>query len=77
MPDYQYQCSACGHEFEVFHRFGEKPREPCPECGCKKLKMVFSVTTVLYKCLGFHATEYTEPRIVTSDEPYETSDRIP
>lgn len=32
MPMYEYECKACGNEFEELV-FGEKNDIPCPKCG--------------------------------------------
>ena len=43
MPLYDYECKACGHEFDELIRMvdREKPtRKKCPECGRKKVKQV-------------------------------------
>lgn len=38
MPTYDYECEACGHEFEKFHAMSAEPLNECPECH--KLKLV-------------------------------------
>lgn len=41
MPIYDYQCSACGHEFEELVRLNETPN--CPSCGASAPKRLMSV----------------------------------
>lgn len=43
MPIYEYQCEACGEEFEEF-RFPTESDEDaiCPKCGAKKAKRTIS-----------------------------------
>ena len=36
MPTYDYECDACGHEFELFQSITEPVQKKCPKCG--KLK---------------------------------------
>jgi putative FmdB family regulatory protein len=33
MPIYEYRCTRCRHEFELFARMGAKPPAKCPKCG--------------------------------------------
>jgi len=32
MPTYEYICTKCGHEFEVFQTMSEEPVKDCPQC---------------------------------------------
>jgi putative FmdB family regulatory protein len=33
MPIYEYQCSACEHEFEQIQKFSDPPASVCPHCS--------------------------------------------
>ena len=33
MPTYDYECDACGHEFELFQSITEPVKRKCPKCG--------------------------------------------
>lgn len=37
MPNYDYDCTACGAEFEILHSIKETKRK-CPDCGKLKLQ---------------------------------------
>ena len=41
MPTYDYECDACGHQFEVFQGINDEVLTKCPECNKKKLKRLF------------------------------------
>ena len=56
MPTYQYACSICSHEFEVFQAFTESSLTHCPECG-GELKKVYSAVGVVFKGSGFYKTD--------------------
>ena len=56
MPTYQYACTACGHEFEVFQSFTEDSLTECPECK-GEVKKVFSAVGVVFKGSGFYKTD--------------------
>lgn len=43
MPDYEYICDNCGHNFEVFQRMSDKPKKKCSQCSKYKLRRVFHV----------------------------------
>ena len=56
MPTYQYACSVCHHEFEVFQAFSESSLTHCPECN-GKLRKVYSPVGVVFKGSGFYKTD--------------------
>ena len=59
MPDYEYYCTACGHEFTVGRPIIEHAkRTACPKCGfthCAKIASNFSVT---FNGKGFYTTDH-------------------
>jgi putative FmdB family regulatory protein len=59
MPTYDYECSACGHEFELFQGINDPVQKKCPECGKLKLKRLFGTgAAVVFKGSGFYQTDY-------------------
>lgn len=40
MPEYQYQCAACGHRFTARQGMSEPSLEGCPECGGKVERLI-------------------------------------
>ncbi len=59
MPTYDYECDACGHEFELFQRITEDPLKKCPECKRNKLRRLFGTgAAVVFKGSGFYQTDY-------------------
>ena len=59
MPTYDYQCQACGHEFEEFAMMSAKPLRRCPECKKLKLKRLIGMGAgVIFKGSGFYQTDY-------------------
>ncbi len=59
MPTYDYQCDACGHEFEHFQRISEDPLKKCPECKKNKLNRLFGTgAAIVFKGSGFYETDY-------------------
>jgi putative FmdB family regulatory protein len=40
MPTYEYHCSGCGKNFEMFQKISDPPAEKCPLCGGKAKRLV-------------------------------------
>ena len=59
MPTYEYECQACGHEFERFHSMKDDPVKRCPECRRLKVKRLFGTGAgIIFKGSGFYETDY-------------------
>ena len=59
MPTYDYQCEACGHEFELFQQMSDSVKRKCPECSKLKLKRLIGTGAgVIFKGGGFYETVY-------------------
>jgi len=59
MPTYEYECSACGGSFEIFHSISEPPRKKCPSCGKNRLKRLMGAGAgLIFKGSGFYITDY-------------------
>jgi putative FmdB family regulatory protein len=58
MPVYEYQCSACQHEFEREQRISEDPVKKCPKCGKLKVKRLISRTSFVLKGGGWYGDLY-------------------
>ena len=59
MPTYDYECDACGHEFELFQTISEGVKKKCPKCKKLKLRRLFGTgAAVVFKGSGFYQTDY-------------------
>jgi len=59
MPTYDYQCTACDHQFEEFQAINAPVKRKCPECGELKLKRLIGAgAAVVFKGSGFYQTDY-------------------
>lgn len=56
MPTYQYRCTSCDRELEVFQKFTDDALTECPECS-GALRKVFNAVGVVFKGSGFYATD--------------------
>jgi putative FmdB family regulatory protein len=58
MPIYEYECSACGHAFDVLQKVSDAPLRKCPECGKPKLKKLISAPSFRLKGGGWYETDF-------------------
>jgi putative FmdB family regulatory protein len=59
MPTYDYRCSACGHDLEVFQSIRDPVLKKCPKCGKSKLeRLIGPGAGILFKGGGFYQTDY-------------------
>src|SRR5438105_4833338 len=59
MPTYDYECTACGHEFDELQSFSEPPLTKCPKCKKNKLERLFGGGgAIIFKGSGFYETDY-------------------
>ena len=59
MPTYDYQCDACGHEFELFQSINDPVEKKCPECKKAKLRRLIGAgAAIVFKGSGFYQTDY-------------------
>ncbi|AXE39521.1 FmdB family zinc ribbon protein [Acidipropionibacterium virtanenii] len=56
MPTYQYRCTDCGRDLEVFQRFSDAALTTCPTCS-GTLRKVFNAVGVVFKGSGFYSTD--------------------
>lgn len=66
MPTYQYRCTACGEDLEIFQKFTDPSLTVCPSCD-GELRKVFNAVGVVFKGSGFYATD--SRKAATSSTP--------
>jgi putative FmdB family regulatory protein len=54
---YEYQCTVCGHRFELIQKFSDKPVKKCPVCG-KVVERLVSSPAIQFKGTGWYVTDY-------------------
>ncbi len=57
MPLYEYECSKCGHRFEVIQKHSDPPKTRCPKCK-GKLRKLPSAPAIQFKGSGWYVTDY-------------------
>jgi putative FmdB family regulatory protein len=60
MPLYEYECSACGHRFELIQRFADPPAATCTACGQGPVHKLLSAPAVHFKGTGWYVTDYAK-----------------
>lgn len=58
MPTYDYVCTACGHEYELFQKMTDEPKKRCPKCRSRVERKIGSGAGLLFKGSGFYITDY-------------------
>ncbi|MDR0284274.1 MAG: FmdB family transcriptional regulator [Propionibacteriaceae bacterium] len=65
MPIYQYHCTSCGADLEIFQHMVDPTLTVCPECQ-GQLRKVFSPVGIVFKGSGFYATDSKKSSSTTS-----------
>jgi len=60
MPLYEYECSQCGHRFELIQRFADPPVETCAACGEGPVHKLLSAPAFHFKGTGWYVTDYAK-----------------
>ncbi len=58
MPTYDYECTKCGHTFEVLQKMTDKPKTACPQCKGKLRRLIGAGAGIIFKGSGFYETDY-------------------
>ena len=58
MPIYEYECRACGHQFEEWQKMSDSPVRKCPSCGKRKVERLVSLSAFHLKGSGWYVTDY-------------------
>jgi len=66
MPTYEYACTKCDYEFEIFQSMKDKPLTVCPKEKCKRKKwgkgrvkkLMGAGAGLIFKGSGFYITDY-------------------
>ncbi|HCA43930.1 MAG TPA: FmdB family transcriptional regulator [Bacteroidetes bacterium] len=59
MPTYDYKCTNCGNQTEIFQSIKDNPITKCEVCGKDTLKrMIGGGAGLIFKGSGFYLTDY-------------------
>lgn len=74
MPRYDYECSGCGHVFELRQSFESEPYGDCPKCGSASRRK-FHAVPIIYKGSGFYTTDYKHTNYSPVDKDDKDKDK--
>ena len=70
MPTYEYACTKCHHELEVFQSMSDAPLKKCPACKRAALRRkIGGGAGLIFKGTGFYITDYKKSSGGKGDEP--------
>ncbi len=58
MPIYEYECQACGHQFEKLQKISDAPLKDCPVCQKSALSKLISAAGFQLKGNGWYETDF-------------------
>lgn len=60
VPNYDYRCETCGHEFEVFQSMNDAKLTDCPQgdCAGQVKRLLGTGAGIIFKGGGFYETDY-------------------
>ncbi|HEY3175492.1 MAG TPA: zinc ribbon domain-containing protein [Candidatus Polarisedimenticolia bacterium] len=56
---YEYECTKCGHRFELIQLFSASPKTKCPVCR-GTLRKLISASAIQFKGSGWYVTDYAK-----------------
>lgn len=69
MPTYEYGCTNCGHNFEIFQNINAQPLNKCPKCAKEIKRLIGSGSGIIFKGSGFYATDYRKKSSAKNPAP--------
>lgn len=61
MPTYEYECTACGLQFEKQQSMKDEPLRICPECGAPVQRRISGGTGFIFKSSELRGVIQTKP----------------
>ena len=60
MPFYEYQCTACDHQFDTLQKISDEPLTDCPSCQQSTLTKLVSAAGFQLKGSGWYVTDFKD-----------------
>jgi putative FmdB family regulatory protein len=61
MPFYEYECTKCNHQTEIFQKISDPPIKRCELCK-GKMRRLISQTSFQLKGTGWYVTDYASKK---------------
>jgi putative FmdB family regulatory protein len=75
MPTYEYECTKCGHTFEVMQSIKDKSLSRCPECKGALRRLIFGGLGVIFKGSGYYSTDNKKGSSLTGGNGHKDKDK--
>jgi putative FmdB family regulatory protein len=76
MPIYEYECTKCGHQTEVWQRITDQGVAKCERCKGKMRKLI-SQSSFHLKGTGWYVTDYASKKGTEGKKPTKTESKVP
>ena len=76
MPIYEYECTKCGHQAEVWQRITDQSITKCERCKGKMRKLI-SQSSFHLKGTGWYVTDYASKKGTDGKKPKKTESKVP
>lgn len=76
MPIYEYECTKCGHQAEVWQRITDQGITKCERCKGKMRKLI-SQSSFHLKGTGWYVTDYASKKGTDGKKPKKTESKVP
>jgi putative FmdB family regulatory protein len=72
MPIYEYQCQACGYQFDKIQKMSDAVLTDCPQCDKPELKKLISAPSFKLTGTGWYETDFKKPKTGAKTESAKT-----
>jgi putative FmdB family regulatory protein len=76
MPIYEYECTKCGHQTEVWQRITNQGVTKCEHCK-GKMRRLISQSSFHLKGTGWYVTDYASKKGTEAKKPKKTESKAP
>jgi putative FmdB family regulatory protein len=76
MPIYEYECTKCGHQTEVWQRITDQSVTKCQRCK-GKMRRLISQSSFHLKGTGWYVTDYASKKGTDAKKPKKTESKAP
>ncbi len=75
MPIYEYQCTKCGRQTEVWQRITDQSPTKCERCK-GKMRRLISQSSFHLKGTGWYVTDYASKKTTEGKQPKKTESKV-
>jgi putative FmdB family regulatory protein len=76
MPIYEYECTKCGHQTEIWQRITDQGITKCERCK-GKMRRLISQSSFHLKGTGWYVTDYASKKGTDAKKPKKTESKAP